>query len=307
MKNYYAAIKRETTVGVVPSVVTGAKKLRLNAFTVPELAQAIINDPEIRSDGRTSMPEFGTRSGATTLPSALRYTEHDDMLEAAMGSTWQIGVPGVGIDRLTPAITEYTHTLEVYETSLGVSTLSKGAMVGGFRLRGAPDEAGLLEYPVMFIDQEVRTAGAAPFYTTPTATTTGMMTANRAAITIDGSPVLDLTGFDLSSLIPLSLAKVVGSNLSPKVYRENMTLSGTLSALRSSAARQSAYLANTVFALVIVFSDVVGNTMTFTYPSLAFSGHSLPLGGDGPPVVSLPVVGGVVGSAEMVMIDRNPF
>jgi hypothetical protein len=297
MKNYYAAIKRETTPGVVPSVVTGAKRMRLNAFTLPELAQALINDPEIRSDGKTSMPEFGTRGASGTLPSALRFTEHDDMLEAAMGSTW-------ATDTLTPGITEYTHTLEVHETGLDASTLTKGAMVGGFRLRGAPDEAGMLEYPIMGLDQEVRTAGAAPFYTTPAATTTGMMTANRAAITIDGSPVLDLTGFDMSSLIPLSLAKVVGSNLSPKVYRENMTLSGTLSALRSSAARQQAYLANTVFALVIVFSDVIGNTMTFTYPNLAFSGFSLPLGGDGPPTVSLPVVGGVVGTDEMVQIDR---
>lgn len=306
MKNYYAAIKRETTEGVVPAVVTGAKRLRLNAFTMPELTQAQIQDPEIRSDGKTSMPEFGTHGVSGTLPSAVRFTEHDDMLEAAVGSTWQVGVPGVGIDRLTPGVLEYSHTLEIHETALDVSTLTKGTKLGGFRLRGAPDETGLLEYPYMGITQEIREGVAAPFYTTPTVSTTGMMTANRAAITIGGTPVLNLTAFDMSSLIPLSLAKVVGSNLSPSVYRENMTLSGTLSALRTSAARQSAYLANTLFALVIVFSDVAGNTLTFTYPNLSFAGHSLPLGNDGPSVATLPVVGGVVGSAELVMIDRNP-
>lgn len=301
MKNYYAAIKRETTPGVVPAVVTGAKRMRLNAFTVPELSQALIQDPEIRSDGRTSMPEFGTHGVSGTLPSALRFTEHDDFLEAAVGSAWVS-------DTLTPGIVDYSHTLEIYEQApLDVATLTLGAKLGGFRLRGAPDEAGLLEYPVMGITQEVRTGAAAPFYTTPASTTTGMMTSTRAAITIGGTPVLDLTGFDMSSLIPLSLAKVAGSKFSPSVYRENMTLAGSLSMLRTSAARQQAYIANTVFDLVLVFSDAIGNTMTFTYPSLAFSGFTLPLGGDGPPVVTLPVVGGVVGAGEMVQIDRNAF
>lgn len=297
MKRYYAAIKRETTEGIVPADLTGAKRMRLNAFTMPELAQALIQDPEIRSDGMTSMPEFGTHGVTGTLPSALRFDEHDDFLEAAVGSTW------VG-DTLTPGITEYSHTLEVHEQNIDASTLTTAAKFGGFRLRGAPDEAGLLEYPIMGITQEVRTGAAAPFYTTPASTTTGMMTANRAAITIDGTPVLDLSGFDMSSLVALSLAKVVGSNLSPSVYRENMTLAGTLSALRTSAARQIAYIANTEFELVLVFSDKLGNTITFTYPHLAYSGHALPLGADGPPVVSLPVVGGVVGTDPLIQIDR---
>ena len=297
MKKYYAAIKRETTEGVVPADVTGAKRMRLNAFTLPELAQALIRDPEIRSDGQTSMPEFGTHGVSGTLPTAVRFTENDDMLEAAMRSTW-------ATNTLTPGITAYSHTLEVHETNLDVSTLTLATKVGGFRLRGAPNSAGILEFPIMGITQEVRSAGSAPFYTTPTSTTTGMMTANRAAIEIAGVPVLNLSAFDMSTLIGLSLAEVVGSNLSPSVYDEDMTLAGTLSMLRTSAARQQEYLANTEFDLVIVFSDKIGNTMTFTYPNLAFSGFTLPLGGDGPPVITLPVVGGVVGTDPLVQIDR---
>jgi hypothetical protein len=97
-----------------------------------------------------------------------------------------------------------------------------------------------------------------------------MMVCTDAAITIDASPVLDLTAFDLTISNGINLAKVVGSPYSPDVYEGAFTITGTLSALRSSAARQSAYLAGTTFALVLTFS-VPGSasTLAFTLPEPA--------------------------------------
>lgn len=298
MQNYYFAIKAEpVSIGVPDVTVTGAAKMRLNPFTAPELAQALIEPGEIRSDGKTAMPRLGTKSGTATLPADLRYTEHDPYLEAAVRGTW-------ATDTLVPGITRRSYTGELYEQDLDGSVLSKGMRFGGLRLSGAPDEPVHIEYPVMFIDQAVLASGSSPFYTTPSLTTTDYMVATDAVIEIDGSPVLDLTSFDFTLDNGLSLAKVVGSKLSPDVYENNLRVTGSLSALRSSTARHSAYLAGTPFAFVLTCEDPDGNQMIFTFPNLLTTGLSLPLGNQGPPIQTLPVVGGVVGTDEMFQIDR---
>lgn len=298
MQNYYVAIKAEpVSIGVPDVTVTGAAKMRLNAFTAPELAQALINPGEIRSDGKTSLPRLGSKSGTATLPADLRYTEHDAYLSAAVRGTY-------ATDTLLPGTTKRSYTVEVYEQGIDTSVLSKGFRFGGFRISGAPDEPIHIEYPGMFLDQAVLATGASPFYTTPSLGTTDYMVVTDCVITIDAVPVLNLSSFDMTFDNGLSLAKVVGSALSPDVYDDNAKITGTLSAIRSSAARQSAYLAGTPFAFVVTAEDPAGNQMTFTWANLLYTNHSLPLGNAGPPVATLPVVGGVVGASEMLQIDR---
>lgn len=297
-KNYYVAIKAEpVSIGTPDVTVTGAAKMRLNAITTPHLAQATIDDPEIRSDLLTSLPRLGTQVGDWSAVSALRYTEHNAYLQAALRSTFSTGV-------LVPGSTRRSYTVETREADIAQSILSKGGRFGGFRLNGAPDEPATMTYPFMFIKQSAPASGAA-FYTAPTLTTTEMMVATDAAITIDGSPVLDLTAFDLTVNNGLSVAKVVGSPYSPDVYEGNFSVSGTLSALRSSAARQTAYLAGTPFELSITFADPVGNTMEFLWPNLLMTDFNLPLGNDGPAVASINVRGGVVGTDALVQITNT--
>jgi len=299
-KNYYVAIKAEpVSIGVPDVTVTGAAKMRLNAFTAPHLAQALITPGEIRSDRRTNLPRLGTQAGDATLPADLRFTEHDSYLEAALGGTWATNV-------LVAGLTRRSYTAETYETDIDTSVLSKGMRFGGLHLTGAPDEPCHIEYPVAFIKQAVLGTGASPFYTSPTLTTNEMMVATDAAITIDAAPVLDMTAFDLTVNNGLQLAKVIGTPYSPDVYEGALTVSGTISVLRSSAARQSAYLAGTPFALVLTFIDPAGKQMIFTFANIIATDFSLPLGNDGPAVATIPIMGGVVGASEMVSITRVP-
>lgn len=298
MQNYYVAIKAEpVSIGVPPVTVTGAAKMRLNALTAPELAQALINPGEIRSDGDSPLPRLGSHSGTATLPADLRYTEHDSYLEAALRGTW-------ATDTLVPGITRRSYTIETYEQDIDTSVLSKGWRFGGLRISGAPDEPVHIEYPGMFITQAVLGTGASPFYTSPTLTTTDYMVVTDCVIEVDSVAVLDLTSFDFTVDNGLSLAKVVGSKLSPNNYEENRKITGTMSALRTSAARQSAYIANTAFSFVVTCEDPAGNQMIFTFPNLLASGFSLPMGNAGPPVASIPVVGGVTGADVSMQVDR---
>jgi hypothetical protein len=300
-KNYYFAIKAEpVSIGTPDATVTGAAKMRLNAITAPHLGQALIMPGEIRADGKTNLPRLGTQAGDGTLVADLRPTEHDPYLEASLRGTWAANV-------LVPGLTRRSYTGEITEVDIDTSTLSKGIRFGGFHLTGAPDEPCHIEYPIAFIKQSIVTGASSPFYTTPSVGTTEMMVATDAAITIDASPVLDLTSFDLTVSNGLQLAKVVGSPYSPDVYESNFTISGTLTALRTTAARQSAYLAGTPFALVLTFSvPGAASTLAFTFPNLLATDFTLPLGNDGPAVATINVAGGVVGASEMISITRVP-
>lgn len=300
MQNYYVAAKLEPgAIGTPDVTVTGAAKMRLNEFTQPEFAQALINPGEIMSTGQSPMPRLGTVEARATLPADLRYTEHDPYLEAALRGTY-------ASDVLVPGITRRSYTIEVYEQDLDASVRTDGFRFGGFRLSGAPDEPVRIEYNGLGIKQVVLASGASPFFTTPSITTTDYMVATDCVITQDASPVLDLTSFDFTFDNGLSIAKVVGSKYSPDVYESNLGLTGSLSALRSSTARQSAYIAGTPFEVVITCEDPAGNQIVFTFPNLLATGFTLPMGNQGPPVTTLPVVGGVVGAENMVEIERVP-
>ena len=300
MQNYYVAIKLEPgAIGVPDVTVTGAAKIRLNEFTAPELARALITPGEVKSNGQSARGRPGTHEARGTLPADLYYGEHDPYLEAAMRGTW-------ASDVLVPGTTRRSYTIETYEQDIDVSVLTKGWRFGGFRISGAPDEPVRIEYPGMGITQSVLASGSSPFYTTPSLTTTDYMDTLSCVIEVDGSPVLDLTSFDFTWDLGLSVAKVVGSPYSPDVYDNNGTLAGTLTALRSSAARQSAYIAGTDFDCVITAEDPAGNQMIFTFKNLLAMGFTLPLGNAGPPVATLPVVGGQVGADNAVEIERAP-
>jgi hypothetical protein len=126
-------------------------------------------------------------------------------------------------------------------------------------------------------------------------------------IEVDGSPVLDVTSFDFTFDNGLSVAKVIGSPYSPDVYEENATLAGSLSALRTTITRSAAYIAGTDFDFVVTGEDPAGNQLIFTFKNLIYTGDTLPLGNAGPPVQTLPCVGGQVGSDNMVEIERDPI
>lgn len=298
MQNYYVAIKLEPgAIGVPDVTVTGGAKMRLNELTAPELARALITPGEIKSNGQSARGRPGTHEVRGTLPADLYYSEHDPYLEAVMGGTW-------ATDLLVPGTTRRSFTLETYEQDLDISVQTKGWRFGSVRISGAPNAPVKIEYGGMGITQAVLATGASPFYTTPSITTTEYMDTKSCAITENGTPVLNLSSFDFTFDRGLSVAPVVGSLYSPDVYENNATLSGTLTAIRDSAARQADFIAGTDFDVVITAEDPAGNQMVFSFLNLLATGFTLPLGNAGPPIATLPVVGGQVGTDNMMEIER---
>lgn len=299
-KNVYAALLAETVLGVVPGTLTGGKMFPINRQTAPALNQALIRPGAITSDGQNRRPRGGSHSVTGSLIGDLIYVAHDDVLQAAMRSTYATNV-------LNPGLTKRSYLVEVYEADDDISTLSKGCRIGGFTQRGAPDQPITMEYPLVGITQEVRVAGAAPVLTTPTPAAEDYMTTTDVAIEIDGSPVLSLLGWEASAPNGAAGVPVVGSKFSPEIFTGNLDLTGSITALRDGAALQQKYIANDPVDLVITATDVVGNLMIFRYLNLLLTNFTQALGDDGGETVTVPFTGGKFGTDPVVQIERTTF
>src|SRR4051812_24359278 len=66
----------------------GGKQLRLNASPGTDLERDEIKNPEIRSDGLTSLSRLGSRRAPGSYGGPLAVGAWDDIFEAILRSTW---------------------------------------------------------------------------------------------------------------------------------------------------------------------------------------------------------------------------
>lgn len=276
------------TFGVAPGA-TGAKKFRLNAGAGLKMGRGLIQSNEIRSDGQSSMGRLGGRAVSGSYSADLSQGTFDELIEAAFRGTWSSGslLPGT-----TPA--KRSFTFEQYLQDNDTAELFTGCRVNTMKVTLAPDGMAGVEFGIDGTNMTLLTGAAAPYFTSPTESTTGGMVAVDAAITLGGVSTLDFTACDFTLDLHGSSQRVIGSTISPDVYQGNMTLAGSITALRSSAARQQAYLDETEVALILALAVPSPGTgsLTFTLGKIKFTDFSASLGGDGAMLVQLPFMAG---------------
>ncbi|HXG70338.1 MAG TPA: phage tail tube protein [Gemmatimonadaceae bacterium] len=122
-KNVTVAYKPETTFGIAAAGGAGAKRFRLNGGGLA-LARATIAPNEIRSDLKTSMGRYGSRSVSGSFAGDLSVGTFDDLIEAALRGTWiatQV-ITAATFTTLTPGANTFT--------AAAGSFLSSGFRVG---------------------------------------------------------------------------------------------------------------------------------------------------------------------------------
>lgn len=303
-QNVYVALKAEpVAIGVPDVTVTGAAKFLLNAGPALRLAQALIRPGGIFSDGQRRAPRGGSHSVSGSLVGDLTYGDHDIILAASVRGTYSTNVltPGVPLVRSS-------YTIETREADVDVSTLSKGCRIGGFTQNGAPDSPITMEYPVVGITQSQLTGASSPFYTTPTEPDDDYMTATDAVIQIDGVTQATLTAWSVTVENGAQTVPIVGTKFSPDVYDGNLGLTGSITLIRDTAnlALQASYIANTTIDLKVTAENLGGDAYEFLYQNLFLTDFTMPLGDDGPMIVTIPFEGGKSGADPIVQVTRTP-
>jgi hypothetical protein len=175
--------------------------------------------------------------------------------------------------------------------------ISKGEQYLGCRLTGMkvsckPGQNVTAQFTFMGIDRVTETV---QYFTSPTLTTSIGLIADDSTIRYNGADIASFTGFDFDFAIAAKAEPVIGSLLSPDIFDNDLTVSGTITAIRQDLAALTSFDAETEFATQVL---LVENTtepksfIQFYFPRMKFSGAAKQLGADGAMIVTLPVVTG---------------
>lgn len=303
-RNVRVAYRVESVFGTAPGA-TGATQFRATPSSGLKLARAPINSSEIRSDGQSEIARLGSRSVSGNYIGELSMGTFNALFEAVLRGTF-VGtalVPGT-----TP--TRRSFTFEEYQQDIDISQQFLGCRVSSMRVNCPPNAHATVDFGIVGRDMAILTGGAAPYFTgTPSVTSTIGLVAVDAAISLGGSPILDLTAVDFMLDLKAKDEAMIGTTLTPDVFDNQMTISGSLSAVRKDAALQSDFLGETHLALVIALAEPSPGTgvLTFTLPKIVLTDYASSFGADGALIATIPFTAGFDSvTGGMIKIDSVP-
>lgn len=202
----------------------------------------------------------------------------------------------------TPAVpTLYSYTVEQYDADIDMSELFLGCRVTNVSFSFRPNAIATITYTLMGMDRTILTVTTSPYFTGPSLTTGAPLVADDSAIRFNGADVARFTAMDLSIAVDAATQPVIGSLVSPDVFLNTATVSGSISVVRNDFARLQMFDKETEFELSALFTEPgVAPLPSFGVflPRVKFGGLDAPfLGGDAGKVETLPLMVGVRAAA----------
>lgn len=172
----------------------------------------------------------------------------------------------------------------------------------GFTLRGTPDGMATLELRAMGGSQAAEGSGTSPLFTTPTEYGSIGLVFVDATINLDGgTPLAVATSFELTCDLNAAALPVIGATVTPDIFDNDMTMSGSLTLLREDLSFVTGFNAETEYELQVMLQEPDAaepkDTLNLFVPRIKFSGVDTPLGGDGAMVQTMPFMVGMKISA----------
>jgi|GEM_PF-958455 len=170
-------------------------------------------------------------------------------------------------------------TWEEHEIDIDGSELFTDAVFGSGKLAMSPD--GIITFEAGWTGTgkfETKTAGSAPFFTSPTENTADPMAVVDATLRLGGADLVELTSFDLMFEIGPQAPATFGSGaqkLSPDVFSGQMGVSLNLTALRKDLAYVANHLNEDVLSLHVLAVDNESEPKDF----ISFAVNNFTLGG----------------------------
>jgi hypothetical protein len=287
-QDFLITYKVETTPGVRPTTLTGAKQFPCNASRGMNAGRSIIRPGIIRSDGQTGGADTGleTVTGefvADFLPNGV----FDEILKAGLRGL--IVGTGPGVLKMTNPPTDYSFTFEIRETKNGINREFNGVSITSLGFGLNPNGKATITVGFMGIKGNDPVAGASIF-TSPTLYNGDGMSLVNAAYSIDGGARGNITGLDFALDLHAENVAVGGSQYTPAVYLSNMTGTGNFRTIRSAIADEIKFRQKTRFALSVGLAAVAGGPVQYLLllPRCFFTGYDAPIGATGPLIATLP-------------------
>lgn len=166
-------------------------------------------------------------------------------------ATYSFTIPKV----LLQGITDRSFDFEEHEIDIDGSEIFTGCRVGSLQLQLGPDGMGILTFGIVGQDMQTMTAGSAPYFTSPTTTTSLGMTAAEAVIRLGSADLVDVSGLTINIDLRAAGTAVVGATVTPDVFVNNAQVTGSITALRQDLAKVANFLNEDQLALHILFTE----------------------------------------------------
>ena len=272
------------------------------------LSKSSFESDELRNDRQIQSFRHGNKSVAGDISIKMSYGSFDDLIEAALGGTWDTDVPSAGIDTLLAGTTRRSFTIERKFTDLDTPEWHRytGCEINTFSLSVAPDAIVTGTFGVIGQDTSIGTAilsGA----TYPAATTVEPMDSFSGTITEGGSAIGTVTSIDFTLENGLNPLFAVGSDTTERPSIGKSRLTGTMTTYFQSKTLLEKFINETASSIILVLLDPAGNSFSIELPNVKYNGGQPDVDGEGEITISLPFIALYdAGEGSQVVIERNP-
>lgn len=197
--------------------------------------------------------------------------------------------------KVTQGVVRRSFTFEEYDQDIDLTEQSTGIRVSSMKITGQPDGMCIIEFGLVGADMNPLASGASPFFTSPTLSTTIALTMVDATIRFGGADIATLTSFELMLDLTASGLKVIGSRVTPDVFENPATVSGSISGVRSDFTNITRALAETELELHVLMVEPEAEPKDFVslfVPRIKIQVPDKGIGGDGAMIETMPFMVG---------------
>jgi hypothetical protein len=152
--------------------------------------------------------------------------------------------------------TRKSWSIEQYDEDIDLSQVFKGCRLASLGLSLRPNQHVQVTAGFVGMDADSQASGASPYFTGHPAVTTGLsLVADDSGIYKSGTAITDFTGFDLNFAINTQAVSVIGSTTPAEVFDNELSVTGTITGLRSDFAYLTLFGAETEFDIAIVLTE----------------------------------------------------
>lgn len=182
--------------------------------------------------------------------------------------------------------------IEHNASDVDYSRLFLECRASSYRIQAPASGMVTCEFGFMGRDTEIYSNTAAPFFTSPTASsTTGIVTSVNGKLLVGGTSIGVVTGVDLTMDLAPSVAEVMGQDFAAEIFLGRASVSGTLNAYIDSSDLMNNFVDEDELALSILMTTTSAANSPFIsifLPRIKFGSADLNLQGEGGQTLSMP-------------------
>lgn len=271
---YSSYFIKEMSSGVTPA--TGTLKIFRATKSGLDINIATLQSEEIRDDAEVADFRLGTRHVEGTASAEFSYQTFDDLLAAALRSSFVGGIVKGGIDR--QSFTFIDHNADIADFPY---TIYRGCEINTMAISIAASSMVSIEFGI--VGRTMEQAAALPSgLTIADRTTTAPMDGFSGALNMGGSVIDVITEMSINVENGIEPRFVVGSKFSIKPGSKRRQVTGTMTAYYEDNALRTKFLDEQESELAIdIIDGTTGAGYRFTMPRVKITEAPRPIDGEG--------------------------